>query len=286
MGKTVITRMRIKDFEPGSNIAIFGKKHTGKSTLCKWILFYMQKKVKLSIVFSKTSILNHDYDCCIHPLFQYSEYNPKILSNIEMVQIISNENNRIRKKKGMNLKRDGIIIIMDDMSAETKSKKGNWSKDQKFVEFIYNGRHYKVTLILCIHDPMLIPAKNRDNLDYIVITQDLSKTTMEKLYKYYWQDTFDDLKTFAAVMSSCTQKHKMMVINRKKMLNETINDISDIVSYIDVPHPNKLPKKWIVGSPTIHKSLKKLYNPEWQRAKQLDALAQMMGTDSPNIVLN
>ena len=285
IGKTKIDRMKIKDFQPNSNIAIFGKKHTGKSTLCKWILYYMTHKVKLGLVFSKTSVLNHDYDCCIHPLFQFSEYEPDILASAQMIQIIANEINLQRAKNKQKLKRDGIVIVMDDMSAETRSKKGNWTKDQNMLEFLFNGRHYKVTLLMCIHDPMLIPPKNRDNLDYIVISQNLSKIAMEKLYKNYWQDTFDDVSTFAAVMAGCTQEHKMMVINRKKMLNEKIESISDIVSYIDVPHPKLLPKKWIVGSESIYKSLKKLYNPNWQRTKQLNALERMMKGSSPNIIL-
>jgi hypothetical protein len=270
-----IDRMYINDFEIYSNIAVIGKKMSGKTSLASWLMYYTQKKHKLAVIFSKTCEMTHVFDGPVNQLLQNKQYSSKIMKQIQNMQICSTEINEEREKHNKRKKRDGIMIIIDDLSADAKTKENNWTKDTNFLEFMFDGRHYKITFILCVHDPMIIPSMARENLDYIVIAQNLTNAAFEKFYKHYWQDTFDDKITLKQTMEKCTQEYKMMVINRKKMLNTKINSISDIVSYIDVQNPKKIPK-YRFGSKSINKILDKIYDKDWQRKARKSAMGKLM----------
>ena len=144
---------------------------------------------------------------------------------------------------------------MDDCLAQ----KGKWAKDQTIREVLMNGRHYKITYILTMQDPMGIDPNLRFNFDYIFLLKEVSAINRKKIWQNY-ASMFPTLGIFEKVFAVCTNGFKAMVIDNRK----PSDNIQDIVFWFKAKD-----RKFNFGSDQFKDFHKKYYDPAYAIKKEV-----------------
>ena len=133
-------------------VVLIGKRDTGKSFLCKDILYHHQN-VPAGSVISGTEAANEFYSNMVPPIFIHEEYQPIIIENLLK-----------RQKQLLNEKKDGkqidprAFLILDDCLYDN-----SWVKDTNVRSLFMNGRHYHILFILTMQYALGIPPNLRTN---------------------------------------------------------------------------------------------------------------------------
>jgi hypothetical protein len=154
--KSQFNNFNINNIINHSNIAIIGKRRSGKSSLVKKILNY--KNINNIYVISETEKFNPFYSDFIPKENIYHEYKTEILDDI-----YNKKNNK--------------ILIMDNCM-----NKNIWLKDTNILELFFNSRHYNLSFILTMEYPLDIPPELRSNLDYVFLLNQDETNNKYKLY--------------------------------------------------------------------------------------------------------
>jgi len=151
---------------------IISKRNTGKSVLCRDIVYHMlkQKKVDQVVIMSNTSglQLNEDYDFMPNALLTtYDEGKIKKLLDAQAKLIKSG---KIRE----------ILLIMDDVVGSDKDTSG---ENSRLIRSLYcNSRHFHVSVVLLsqIATRLMQPAI-RANSDYMFFSR-LNRRDLETIW--------------------------------------------------------------------------------------------------------
>lgn len=208
-----MSSIKISKFNPAgmfrhATILIIGKRNTGKSCLVKDLLSY-RKDFKIGKVFSKTDHLSHFYD-----EFIPSSLISKGYSKEEILSILERQTKWIKEKD----KDPSMFLLLDDILSEKRV----WSKDPNMEEILFNGRHYKLFMIITSQDIMGLPPSLRQNLDYIFILKNNNISEREKIYKYY-AGMFDNKHLFYNALDKATENYGALVIDTTGQSNELKN---------------------------------------------------------------
>jgi hypothetical protein len=260
MGKDDMLSIKQYDLEKlktPSTMAIFGKHGTGKSTFIKWVLYYIKDKIRLPIVVSESADSSGDFEGKVPDTLIFNEYIPsKFEIFIKEQKKLNYLKHKLKHKKYID-KKIGSVVVMDDILGDSK-----WDKDKNLSIMFFNGRHLKTTLILGIQQVMGLKKKFRGDLDYTVITKLTTEQGKEDVYKYYWNSSFGTKKDCINIINKCTKGHRVLIIDQKKVA--TSNSIGECVFYLDVPHPDKIPR-FKIGSKSIWYLHYKKYNSNWEK---------------------
>ena len=79
--------IEIREFDattisPDATILIVGKRHTGKTTLTRDIMFYMKDKIDLCIGMNPTEMGNHNLEFFIPKCFIFHEFSEKKIQHV------------------------------------------------------------------------------------------------------------------------------------------------------------------------------------------------------------
>ena len=137
MAEIQLKKFNMKDITYDKVVVLIGKRDTGKSFLCKDLLYHHQS-IPVGQVISGTEVANSFYGEIIPKLFIHDEFKPEIIANI------------LKRQKSVleNLKSNPNIdprafLILDDCLYDT-----SWLKDKNIRSVFMNGRHYKLLFIL------------------------------------------------------------------------------------------------------------------------------------------
>jgi len=204
-------------------VVLIGKRDTGKSFLCKDILYY-HNDIPVGQVISGTEGANQFYSKIVPKLFIHDEFNSTIVQNM------------IKRQKLMIDKiHDGeqvdprAFLILDDCLYDN-----TWAKD-KFMRLVFmNGRHYKLLFMLTMQYALGIPPNLRTNIDYVFILRENYVSNRKRLYEHY-AGMFPTFEMFCQVMDQCTEDYECLVINN----NAKSNKLTDQVFWYKAePHPD------------------------------------------------
>lgn len=230
-------------------IVMIAKRGSGKSWVCRDIVYNMRKKIPGGVVIAPTDKMNSFYKYFFPDLYIHYEIKPSILNNILLRQKMMIQKEKEKKKEGKTINPSGILV-MDDCLAQ----KGKWAKDTNILEIMMNGRHYKLTYILTMQTPLGVTPDLRLNFDYVFILKEDSRINMKKLYENY-ASMFPTFMDFNAVFSKCTKDNCCMVIDNRKP-TETIQEK---VFWFKAEE-----RKFAFGSEEFKRIHKKYYDPSWQ----------------------
>lgn len=108
--------------------------------------------------------------------FIYNGFHSKILQTI-------------RKKK----ESDHYLFFYDDSTAHGK----DLSKDPNFLEFIFQGRNERITILLTLHAARRVMASEiRTNFDYIFCFRMNNRKLREAMFEEYFNLYFPDFRSF------------------------------------------------------------------------------------------
>ena len=187
----------INKLKKDSTIAIVAKRRSGKSFLCRDIL-YNHKDIPAGIVISPTEKANKFYGDFIPPSFIYDEYDENIVDNL-----IKRQSKLLEK----NSNKMNAFLIMDDCMHDNK-----WVKHKSILNIFMNGRHYKLLFVLLMQFALGIPPSLRTNIDYIFLLKEPIFSNKKRLYEHY-AGMFPSFDIFSQVMDRCTENFECLVID-------------------------------------------------------------------------
>ena len=189
-------------------VVLIGKRDTGKSFLCKDLLFHHQN-IPVGQVISGTEAANSFYSEIVPKLFIHGEFKKEIIANILKRQKLMIQ----QMKSNSNIDPRAFLILDDCLYDQT------WIKDTNVRSLFMNGRHYKILFILTMQFALGIPPNLRTNIDYIFLLRENIVSNRKRLYEHY-AGMFPTFEMFCQVMDQCTENYECLVINNNSKSNK------------------------------------------------------------------
>ena len=228
-----------------SVIVMIAKRNSGKSVLCKDILYH-HRKIPCGMVISPTEKANKYYGDFIPDSFVYDDYDARTLEKlIQRQEILINDPTK------KNIKDKRAFIVLDDCMFDNK-----WIKDTVIRNIFMNGRHYKLMFILTMQFALGIPPNLRTNIDYVFILRDNVTSNRKRLYDHY-AGMFPTFEMFCTVMDKCTQNYECIVIDN----STRSNNIEEQVFW----YKADIHTEYKMGHPSFWKHHKKKYNKNYNK---------------------
>lgn len=214
--------IEIREFDPttiesDATILIVGKRHTGKTTLTRDIMWEMRNKLDLVLGMNPTEMGNHNLEFFMPKATIFHEFQDEKLRHLLEWQRRAVANGKARR----------VGLIMDDCMAETtgtgsKKKKVMGSKD--IIKVFKLGRHLKLFYVNCMQYIKDAPPDIRGNVDLLFAFGTTSGTEREKLWKEYFA-MFSTFKSFCQIFEACTQQYECIVLDTRKAAKQPMDSV-------------------------------------------------------------
>ena len=207
------------DESKGPVCVLIGRRDTGKSFLCRDLLYYHQD-LPVGVVVSGTEEGNGFYETLVPKLFIHHEYSSSIIEKL----LIRQKTVLKQIKKDIETKKKSTIdprtfVILDDCLYD-----GSWTKDRLMRLLFMNGRHWKVMLIITMQYPLGIPPTLRTNIDFVFILREPYIANRKRIYDNY-AGMFPTFESFCQVMDQCTENYECLVINNNSKSNKLTDQV-------------------------------------------------------------
>ena len=203
-----LKKFNMKEISHDKVVVLIGKRDTGKSFLCKDLLYHHQS-IPVGQVISGTEAANSFYGEIVPKLFIHDEFKPEIIANILKRQKSMVEN--MRSNPNIDPR---AFLILDDCLYDN-----SWIKDKNVRSVFMNGRHYKLLFILTMQFALGIPPNLRTNIDYVFILRENYQSNRKRIYEHY-AGMFPTFEMFCQVMDQCTENYECLVINNNSKSNK------------------------------------------------------------------
>jgi hypothetical protein len=226
-GALAIRRFDPRKMMPHSVILMIAKRRSGKSVLVKDLMYYKRHDIITGLAMSGTENGNGFYGSWLPPIFVYSEYDKDALQRLV---------NRQKKMTKVG-KAVPVFVILDDLGFDKKVM-----NDKLIRELFLNGRHYKITLFICLQYALDISPALRSNIDYVFVLRE--NVFREKLYKSFFS-IIPNLGTFNSVMDSVTADYGALVLDNTGHSSKLTDNVFWYKAKFDRP-PFKIgsPEAW------------------------------------------
>ena len=217
-----LKKFDISQIKDDKVVVLIGKRDTGKSFLCRDILYY-HSDIPVGQVISGTEAANQFYGELVPKLFIHDEFNTEIVANMLKRQRMMVE----KRNSGENVD-PRAFLILDDCLYDNK-----WTKDVCMRSVFMNGRHWKLLFLLTMQYALGVPPNLRTNIDFVFILRENYVSNRKRLYEHY-AGMFPTFEMFCQVMDQCTENYECLVINN----NAKSNKLTDQVFWYKAePHP-------------------------------------------------
>lgn len=229
-----MTSLNLKKFDmskigKGSVVLLIGKRNTGKSFLCKDLLYY-KRDIPIGTVISATEGANKFYGKMMPSLFIHEEFSPEIIKNlVKRQQMVVTKLNHQMDTFGKSTIDPWAYLILDDLMYDT-----SWIKDKLIRALFMNGRHYKILFMITMQFSLGIPPALRTNVDYVFILRENIISNRKRLYEHY-AGMFPTFEIFCQVMDQCTNNFECLVIDNTTKSNK----IEDMVFWYKADNHNE-----------------------------------------------
>ena len=218
-----ISKFDMSQLSDDKVVVLIGKRETGKSFLCKDILYHHQG-IPVGQVISGTEAANSFYGKMVPKLFIHDEYQPQIINNI-----LKRQRMMIEQCKENPTVDPRAFLVLDDCLYDS-----SWTKDKNVRSLFMNGRHFKILFMITMQYALGIPPNLRTNIDYIFILRENYVSNRKRLYEHY-AGMFPNFEMFCQVMDQCTENYECLVIHN----NAKSNKLTDQVFWYKAePHDN------------------------------------------------
>lgn len=209
-----LRKFDMRDIKDDKVVVLIGKRDTGKSFLCKDILFH-HKNIPVGQVISGTEGANQFYSKMVPKLFIHGEFNTQIVQNIlkrqkMLITKINEGNNNIDPRS---------FLILDDCLYDN-----SWAKDKHMRSVFMNGRHFKLLFLLTMQFALGIPPNLRTNIDYVFLLRENIVSNRKRIYDHY-AGMFPTFEMFCQIMDQCTENYECLVINNNSKSNKLTDQV-------------------------------------------------------------
>ena len=208
-----LSRFNINDINDDKVVVLIGKRETGKSFLCKDILYH-HSGIPVGQVISGTEAANEFYSKMVPKLFIHEEYQPAIIHNILKRQRMMID--KYKENQGIDPR---AFLVLDDCLYDN-----TWTKDKNVRSLFMNGRHFKILFMITMQYALGIPPNLRTNIDYVFILRENYVSNRKRLYEHY-AGMFPNFEMFCQVMDQCTENFECLVINNNAKSNKLTDQV-------------------------------------------------------------
>jgi len=212
--KLVLKQFDMSSIEDDKIVVFIGMRGTGKSHLAKDHLYH-HKDIPIGTIISPTEGANKFFSKFVPKVFIHENINSKIIQNVLIRQ--KKVQKQIHKEIAINGKSDidpRAFLILDDCLYDKK-----WIKDESIRCLFMNGRHWKISFIITLQDPLGLPPVLRNNIDYVFILRENKISNRRRIYEHY-AGMFPKFEMFCNVMDQCTENYECLVIHNSSKSNK------------------------------------------------------------------
>jgi len=208
------TSLLIKDLDlnticPDPAIIIMAKRGSGKTWICRSLLEHF-RNYPAGVIISHTEKIDPFFQKFFPDTFIYDKYDPVIFKKILARQVEILKKAELKKQQGKKID-TRLFLLMDDCLSDSKE----WSKDEALKEILFDGRHYHITYILTMQEPMAILPSLRTNFDYVFLLFSDDMNVQEKYFKQY-TGMFPNFSSFKKVYDKLTEDYGAMVLKKRE----------------------------------------------------------------------
>ena len=197
-----VSNLSIKKYDPTkcpehAVIVMIAKRRSGKSFLLRDWLYNHRHRFFAGLVMSGTEEGNHFYEreVGIPRAFIYNDFNETALTRLV-------ERQRKLTRQG---KAQPVFIVLDDCGFDKSIF------NRKIIrQLLLNGRHWKITLYMCLQYFLDAGPAIRANIDLVVLLKD--NMHRDKLQKTFFQ-MVPTQALFNSIMDSCTDDYKALILD-------------------------------------------------------------------------
>ena len=205
--------LEIREFDPTSiapdaTILIVGKRHTGKTTLTRDLMFHVKDSLDVCMGMNPTEMGNHNLEFFVPKSLIFHVFNDEKIKHLLDWQRRSSANGKAMR----------IGLVMDDCMSETTgtgSKKKKVMSSNDITKVFKLGRHLKLFYVNCMQYIKDAPPDIRGNVDLLFAFGTTSGNEREKLWKEYFA-MFSTYKNFCQVFEACTQQYECIVLDTRQ----------------------------------------------------------------------
>ena len=209
-----LSRFDMSTIASDSVVVMIGKRNTGKSFLCRDLLYHM-RDIPVGTVISATEVANGFYGKIMPPLFIHHEYDDSIVEKaIARQQKVIDRTKRNPQRSTDPLIDNRAIFILDDCMYDS-----SWVKSKHIRSMFCNGRHFKILFLLTMQYALGIPPNLRSNIDYVFILRESIVRNQKILYENFC-GMFPNFDIFQQVLNQCTENYECLVINNTTRSNK------------------------------------------------------------------
>lgn len=204
----MVKQLNLQKFNPHeakpftTNILI-GKRGTGKSCLLRDILYHHRKMHDVGVCCSPTMETVEMFREFVPESFIYNDYNCSVLQRIVAQQ-------RARQEAGKDIPR--IFVILDDCGYE---KSMFSTKNIAMRDIFMNGRHYFITIYICLQYCVDIPPAFRANTDYVYALREPVVDNQKRLHNFFF-GVVDSFQNFRKIFQAATENYECLVTANTK----------------------------------------------------------------------
>jgi len=208
-----LKKFNMNDISHDKVVVLIGKRDTGKSFLCRDLLYHHQN-IPVGQVISGTEAANQFYSSIVPPIFIHGEYRAEVVTNLLKRQKLMIEN--LRTNQNLDPR---SFLILDDCLYDN-----SWVKHKDVRSLFMNGRHYQILFIITMQFALGIPPNLRTNIDYVFILRENYVSNRKRLYEHY-AGMFPTFEMFCQVMDQCTENYECLVINNNAKSNKLVDQV-------------------------------------------------------------
>jgi ABC-type phosphate/phosphonate transport system ATPase subunit len=179
-------------------IIIVGKRGTGKSVLMKDLAYQLREHFDGGIACAPNKDMMDLFKEFVPETSIYPDFTP------EMVETLIEDQKRL-KESGVEKR---LFVIADDCMKDKKI-----FKHPAIAELANNGRHYGISLIICVQHIADMPPNFRMNTDYVFAFADNDPGTREKLFREFF-GIFGTKENFKSAFNELTKDRGCIFVDR------------------------------------------------------------------------
>jgi hypothetical protein len=207
MAEIQLKKFDITQIKDDKVVVLIGKRETGKSFLCKDILYH-HSDIPIGQVISGTEAANCFYGSIVPKIFIHDKYSDSILKNM-----LKRQRKMIKALKQNTTLDPRSFLILDDCLYDK-----SWQNSEEIRTIFMNGRHYKLLFLLTMQYALGISPQLRTNIDYVFLLRENYVSNRKRLYEHY-AGMFPTFDMFCQVMDQCTENYECLVIHNNAKSN-------------------------------------------------------------------
>lgn len=208
----------LKSLKSRTSYLIIGEKHSGKSTLIKELIHYFDKdcNIKTGFIYCNSKSDLSVYNNFCSKTFIYNDFNLMLEKAINRQEQFMREYKEGKKESYE--KYSSLLVVIDDiidMSLLTNNT--------DFMNIIFNGHYYNITLIISIQSVNIFPSNLGQNFNMIFLFNTDNEREIKQIY-YSFAGMFPSEKVFKSILQNYTKDYQTLILDMTRGPSASLND--------------------------------------------------------------